>query len=392
MDEFCASPKRKEYKVDNNVITRLNGTAATTAAKPSSQNGTTTTKMTSDKTGLAAPPKTRSRVSRATASSAPPGLRCIGATGAGCVLTRMLATQDRGKSPNIELVNDDTCDSFTQATTLESASSSDDGDAMTLNGCGSNKGTVTASNGLMNNNNKNKNNMMEADNDVTMENGCLMDETNQNFPFKMFGGRAASPLHNNHHGLIESLSQVNNNTNNNSNGLSSIGGIHNGMHNGGISNGNITAEGNIFLQEPVSTLIVDPPPPSPPAPAVPLMTKGKQSASSKQPSPPPHPTVMLLSTDSNSGDSGVVIDKVSQDVIMVATTLANMARVAASAASPLAAINNGRTRKPTTPHRILCPSSPPPPLTTSRSNNHNHQHNGKDHLTSAMAGTITKRK
>lgn len=261
MEDFCcASPKRKEYKIDE-LLVNGNGFTAELQTSP------TKTRMVLRGTQQNAQAVSSSLV---TSSSATNGRLC---PVAGNEITRFLLSQSksknrkaRKKSPNFELVNDDTCDSFTHVTS-------------TQEGLPEGVGVVKMED------------MEEENNEPT-------------HPFQMFGRLP-------------------------------------------IGNGMGTAEeGNIFLQEPVLKLTVDE--------AAFELVKPKSEANEEhsgnkdkevQDAAAAAVAVALMNQDSNSGDSGVVIDKL-QDA------------ASANQVTPKPLGNVTRPRVPTTPHRIFCPSSP----------------------------------
>lgn len=281
-DFCCASPKRKEYKIDE-LLTQKSATS----------NGGYTLGCGGDDDLTMSPTKTRMVLRGTQNSQSSSGITTNG-TGsergstttittngrlcpvAGNEITRFLLSQSksksrkaRKKSPNFELVNDDTCDSFTHATTLQEQQQQSNGTTM---------GVVK----------------MEADEEEVVEgNGG----ENQH-PFQMFGRMP-------------------------------------------IGSGMVAAE-NIFLQEPVLKLTVDE------AARVLVQPKSEEEEEQQRLKEAPA-AVAFINQDSNSGDSGVVIDK----------QLEQQQQQAAqnSSVTPKPLLNVSRPRVPTTPHRILCPSS-----------------------------------
>lgn len=273
-DYCCASPKRKEYKIDELLI-KSNGCGG-------SGEGCTTELITTT-----SPTKTR-MVLRGTqnivvTNGGVPGVNGTGSVTngrlcpvAGNEITRFLLSQAksksrkaRKKSPNIELVNDDTCDSFTNATTLQEQAAN----THLANGTGVN-GVVK----------------MEADDEESEDNVITGEGAESSpHPFQMFGRMPIGE--------------------------------------------EMTDGENIFLQEPVLKLTVDE------AACVLVQPKSEQAEKNKSSS---SVTAALINQDSNSGDSGVVIDKLLE----------------ASQVTPKPLLAVSRQRVPTTPHRILCPSSP----------------------------------
>lgn len=282
-DFCCASPKRKEYKIDELLIQNggytLGGADSgsptkTRMALRGTQNSQPITNGGGGGGGVAA----AAAVVVTNGSVTTNGRLC---PMAGNEITRFLLSQSksksrkaRKKSPNFELVNDDTCDSF--ATSLQEQASP------TLNG---------HANGVV---------KMEADD----ENEEPVSGEGDVHPFQMFGRMP----------------------------------IGNGM----------VAEENIFLQEPVLKLNVD----EAARVLVHPKSEGEEGEEEEEEGRPKRgihkgtsaAAVALINQDSNSGDSGVVIDKLQEG--------------AAQNGTPKPLLNVSRPRVPTTPHRILCPSSP----------------------------------
>lgn len=287
-DYCCASPKRKEYKIDELLL--KSGTAATSngftglvsngrtldylpASQSESNDAIQKRVLRGNQNPMAAQngvtmPMNGAVTNTATTTTTNGRLCQV----AGNEITRFLLSQSksrsrktRKKSPNIELVNDDTCDSFTHATTLNQA------------GGGVAKMEADAES--------------ERDESEEKSNGLTA-------PIRIFGRLP---------------------TNNN--------------------------EENIFLQEPVLKLTVD-------KAACVLVQPRQQSEQGKQ-AAAAAATVALINQDSNSGDSGVVVDKMQE------AAAAGGVAVTPKAAQPQPLLSvAARQRKPTTPHRILCPSSP----------------------------------
>lgn len=288
-DYCCASPKRKEYKIDELLL--KSGTAATSngftglvsngrtldylpASQSESNEAIQKRVLRGNQNPMAAQngvtmPMNGAVTNTATTTTTNGRLCQV----AGNEITRFLLSQSksksrktRKKSPNIELVNDDTCDSFTHATTLNQA------------GGGVAKMEADAES--------------ERDESEEKSNGLTA-------PIRIFGRLP---------------------TNNN--------------------------EENIFLQEPVLKLTVD-------KAACVLVQPRQQSEQGKQAAAAAAATVALINQDSNSGDSGVVVDKMQE------AAAAGGVAVTPKAAQPQPLLSvAARQRKPTTPHRILCPSSP----------------------------------
>lgn len=302
-DFCCASPKRKEYKIDELLI-KTNGSNAHGVGYTLSGGGEG---CTTELITTTSPTKTR-MVLRGTQNSveatngvgAAVGVPVTGAMPngrlcpvAGNEITRFLLSQSksksrkaRKKSPNFELVNDDTCDSFTHATTIQEQG------AMTLGGVVK----------------------MEAeDDDCDNDEGGVEGGENENtHPFQMFGRMPIGT---------------------------------------GLTDG-----ANIFLQEPVLKLTVDE------AACVLVQPKGEDADGEaemllhEKRVQGAAAAVALINQDSNSGDSGVVIDKL-QDAAGAAAG-ASLVIVASNSVTPRPLLSVSRQRVPTTPHRILCPSSP----------------------------------
>lgn len=273
MDEYCASPKRKEYKIDEVLLGKQNGENNGVCGmflKNNGFNGATVKGGVNKSTNVVLTENKLKPMGPRRGSNT-----SVSSTTNGNEITRFLFNQsksksrkNRKKSPNIELVNDDTCDSFTQATTLTN------GDAMDSN---------------------------------HSEDHSSMDQ--KVFPsFKMFTNRPTKIQMNDLNGDCES---------------------------------------NIFLQEPVLKLNVDQSVlQAATAMTAPILAAGKKATAegkfgslTKGSNVNTNVAVCLLNQDSNSGDSGVVVDKL-QEML-----------------SPQGLMIT-RQRKPTTPHRIFCPSSP----------------------------------
>lgn len=320
VDDFCcASPKRKEYKIDEVLFKNNNNNhTGVQSGGYTLGNGTTTTTTTMGEQQqqqqqplVKSPSKTR-MVLRGTQNSSAAANTTNGGPVtngrlcpvAGNEITRFLLSQSksksrkaRKKSPNFELVNDDTCDSFTHATSLQEQQQQ-------------------LVNGVV---------KMEAD-EITEEGQQVVMTTEQEdvHPFQMFGRLP----------------------------------IGNGM----------AAEENIFLQEPVLKLTVDE------AACVLVQLKQEQCEATEQARKEAAAVaVALINQDSNSGDSGVVIDKLQEAAAAAAVSAQNV--------TPKPLLNVNRPRVPTTPHRILCPSSPQPVNATGRQvkeeDDDNEQENGE---------------
>lgn len=280
-DFCCASPKRKEYKIDELLL--KTGTEATSNGFTGlvNGNGRTLDYLPSSQSQSQTDDAIQKRVLRGNQNGATMPMNGAATTTttvtngrlcqvAGNEITRFLLSQSksksrktRKKSPNIELVNDDTCDSFTHATTLNQAL----GGVVKMEADGAESESEEKSNGAA-------------------------------VPIQIFGR----------------LPTINGTTNN---------------------------EENIFLQEPVLKLTVDK------AACVLVQPRPQQQQQQSEQGKQP---VALINQDSNSGDSGVVVDKM-QEAAGVAVT------PKAAQPQPLLSVA-ARQRKPTTPHRILCPSSP----------------------------------
>lgn len=291
VDDFCcASPKRKEYKIDELLLNNgavQNGCGGYTLGGGSGDATQLTTSPTKTRMALRGTQNSQSNgVGAGVTNGAPVSVTANGrlCPVAGNEITRFLLSQSksksrkaRKKSPNFELVNDDTCDSFTHATSIQDPQ----GTTATTNGCAG---------------------VVKMEQEVEEEEGA-----SEMHPFQMFGRLP-------------------------------------------IGNGMVAAE-NIFLQEPVLKLTVDEAacvlvqPKSEPVEVV----VGGDERQKKKGGGGSATAVALTNQDSNSGDSGVVIDKLQEQV---------NGAVAAQSATPKPLLNVSRPRVPTTPHRILCPSSP----------------------------------